>query len=123
MEVRDFRECVEEKLEALSKQMKELGLEEKEQETLKLHEQRNQQLLVVLNRLNVVDCQKDQDLESARCERRHHSSSGDWIFDHPVFSEWADLTIARNSTLYLSGIPGAGPLRFYLCPTQWLVIC
>ncbi|KAH8592598.1 hypothetical protein B0O99DRAFT_716361, partial [Bisporella sp. PMI_857] len=105
-EVQDFRESVEEKLEALSKQMKELQLEKNEEGTLKLQEQRDRQLQFVLNKFDVADCQKD--LEHARRERRHHSSSGDWIFNHPLFKEWADLTIPRNSTLYLSGIPGAG---------------
>jgi hypothetical protein len=111
-EVRDFREVVEEKLEALSKQMKELQLEEKEERTLKLQDQHSRRLQFVLNKLDVADSQSDRDLEHARRERRHHISSGDWIFDHPLFKEWADLTTSRNSVLYLSGIPGAGPLRF-----------
>ena len=115
-EVRDFREFVEDKLEALSKRMKELRLEEKEGGTLKLQEQRDRQLQFVLNKFEVADCQRY--LEHARRERRHHNSSGDWIFDHPIFKEWADLTIPRNSTLYLNGIPGAGPLRFHLCRTR-----
>jgi hypothetical protein len=115
-EVRDFREFVEEKLEALSKRMKELQLEEKDEGTLKLQEQRGRQLQFVLNKFEVADCQRD--LEHARRECRHHSSSGDWIFDHPLFNEWADLTTPRNSTLYLNGIPGAGSLRFHLCRTR-----
>ncbi|KAF2190709.1 hypothetical protein K469DRAFT_733387 [Zopfia rhizophila CBS 207.26] len=105
-EVRDLRESVEDKLEALSKQMKELQLEEKEEGTLKLQEQRSRRLHFVLNKFDVADCQRD--LEHAKRERRYHSFSGNWIFDHPLFKEWADLTIAQNRTLYLNGIPGAG---------------
>jgi hypothetical protein len=115
-EVRDFRESVEEKLEALSKQMKELHLEENEGRILKLQEQRDRQLQFVLNKFEIADCQRD--LEHARDERRHHASSGDWIFNHPLFKEWADLTIPRNSTLYLNGIPGAGQLRFHSYRTR-----
>jgi hypothetical protein len=110
-ESRDFREFAEEKLEALSKALKELRLEEDEQRILKLQEQRNRRLQFVLNKFDVADCERD--LEHARRERRHHSSSGNWIFDHPLFKQWLDLTISRNNTLYLSGIPGAGSL-FYV---------
>ncbi|KAH8684930.1 hypothetical protein BGZ61DRAFT_548682 [Ilyonectria robusta] len=105
-EVRDFREHVEEKLEALSRQMTELRLEEKEQETLKLQEQRGRRLQFVLNKFDVLDCHRD--LEHALWARRNHNSSGDWIFHHPLLKEWADLKISQSSTLYLSGIPGAG---------------
>ncbi|RYP71616.1 hypothetical protein DL769_004656 [Monosporascus sp. CRB-8-3] len=105
-EVQDSRKSLEEKLEALSKQMKELQLEEKEEGTQKLQEQRSRRLQFVLNKFDATDCQKE--LEHARRQRRHHSSSGDWIFDHPLFKEWADITIARNSTLYLNGSPGSG---------------
>ncbi|KAF2968408.1 hypothetical protein GQX73_g5171 [Xylaria multiplex] len=112
-EVRDFRsevqgsrKSLEEKLEALSKQMKQLQLTEKEEGTQKLQEQRSRRLQFVLNKFDAVDCQGD--LEHARRERRYHSSSGDWIFDHPLFKEWSDLTITRNSTLHLNGSPGSG---------------
>ncbi|KAH7117462.1 hypothetical protein EDB81DRAFT_244147 [Dactylonectria macrodidyma] len=57
-EVRDSREFVEENLEALSKQMKERQLEEKEG-TLKLQKQRSQRLQFVLNKFDVADCQRD----------------------------------------------------------------
>jgi hypothetical protein len=109
-EGRDFRESVEEKLEALSKQMKELQLQEKEEGALKIQEQRIKRLQFVLNKFDIADCQRERDLEHAKHERRHHSSSGNWIFDNPLFKNWADLTITKNSTLYLNGIPGAGPL-------------
>ena len=113
-EVRDLREFVEENFETLAKRLEELYLED--EGTLRLQEQRGRKLQFVLNKFDVADCQKD--LEHARRERRHHNASGDWIFDHPLFKEWADLTIRRNSTLYLNGIPGAGPLRFHLCRTR-----
>ncbi|RYP05095.1 hypothetical protein DL765_009940 [Monosporascus sp. GIB2] len=105
-EVQNSRKSLEEKLEALSKQMKEFQLEEKEERAQKLQEQRSRRLQFVLNKFDAADCQRD--LEHARHERRHHSSSGDWIFDHPLFKEWADLTSARNGTLYLNGSPGSG---------------
>ena len=111
-EVQDFREFVEDKLEELSIQMRDLQLEEKEERTLKTQEHRSRRLQFVLNKFDVADCQGDRDLEHARRERHYHSSSGDWIFDHLLFKEWADLAIAGNSTLYLNGIPGAGPLCF-----------
>lgn len=111
-ESRNFREIAEERLEALSKELKELRLEENEKRMLKLQEQRNRRLQFILNKFDVADCEKD--LEHARRERRHYGSSGNWIFDHPLFKQWADLTILRNNTLYLSGIPGAGSLSFYV---------
>ncbi|KAI1196743.1 hypothetical protein F5X97DRAFT_202231 [Nemania serpens] len=105
-EVQDTRKFLEEKLEALSKQMKQLQLEEKEESTQKLQEQRSRRLQFVLNKFDVADYQRD--LEHARREHRRHINSGKWIPDHPQFKEWADLTITRNSTLYLNGIPGSG---------------
>ncbi|KAK5631888.1 hypothetical protein RRF57_007602 [Xylaria bambusicola] len=105
-EVQDSHKSLEEKLETLSKQMKQLQLEEKEEETQKLQEQRSRRLQFVLNKFDVADCRRD--LEHIRRERRHHSSSGDWILDHPLFKEWTDLKISRNSTLYLNGSPGSG---------------
>ncbi|RYP66506.1 hypothetical protein DL770_008790 [Monosporascus sp. CRB-9-2] len=108
-EVQDSRKFLEEKLEGLSKQMKELQLEEKEEGIQKLQEQRSRRLQFVLKKLDVADCQRDLNfLKHARRERRYHSSSGDWIFDNPLFQAWTDLTIARNSTLYLNGSPGSG---------------
>ncbi|RTE70730.1 hypothetical protein BHE90_014874 [Fusarium euwallaceae] len=102
-EVQDSREFVEEKLEALSNQMKQLQLKEKTQATLELGAQRRQRLEFVLDKFDVAGRQRQRAL---REPYRHHS--GDWIFNHRLFKEWADLKIARNSTLYLNGIPGAG---------------
>ncbi|KAI5461405.1 hypothetical protein BGZ63DRAFT_508560, partial [Mariannaea sp. PMI_226] len=105
-EVRDVGELLGEQLESRKKQMMKLQLDEKEQDTLKFQEQRSRRLQFVLNKFGIVDCQGD--LEHARYEHRHHGSSGDWLFDDPQFKEWADLTMTRNSTLCLHGIPGAG---------------
>src|SRR5262245_47031574 len=100
-EVRGLPESIEEKLETLSRQMKELRLEEKEEEIMKLHERRIHRLQFVLNKFDIADSHIDRELEHARRERRHHSASGKWIFDNPLFSEWADLKFTRNNTLYL----------------------
>lgn len=96
--------------------MEELQLEEQDKGTLKLQEQRARQQQFVLNKFGVADCQWD--LKQAQRERHHHNSSGDWIFNHPVFKKWADLTTPRSDTLYLNGIPGAGPLWFHLSRTR-----
>lgn len=88
--------------------MEELRLEEKEQQTLKLQEQRNRQLQFVLNKFDAANYPRN--IQDPQCERRHQGSSGDWIFRDPQFNAWADLEVSRNNILYLSGIPGAGLL-------------
>lgn len=63
------------------------------------------QLSIVLEKLDAPDYQIDH---YTACEQRRRSRSGEWIYRHELFCNWADAQSGKNSLLYINGVPGAG---------------
>ncbi|KAK3363959.1 hypothetical protein B0T25DRAFT_470206 [Lasiosphaeria hispida] len=105
LDLQDFRESVEEKLNELSRKVQDLHLEDEERETLRRRQQLDHKRQFVLSKLDPPNYQSD--CEEAM-KQRHGSCSGDWISQDRTFQAWADPVENGHKTLYLSGIPGAG---------------
>ncbi|KAI0402033.1 hypothetical protein F4802DRAFT_600410 [Xylaria palmicola] len=62
------------------------------------------ELGVIINKLDPPDFEGDQVSVMNIC----HSGSGQWIFENPGFSKWAQSKSIPDTVLFIHGIPGAG---------------
>lgn len=79
----------------------------------RLVEQENQQAqerhLSRINRIKEKLCSPDYSIDQyASTEDRQATETGQWIFQEPKYTSWADMNSREAPILYLNGIPGAG---------------
>jgi hypothetical protein len=48
------------------------------------------------------------EVDQQRASDQRAPSSGDWILQHPKFSNWLEARTMPDSILYINGMPGAG---------------
>ncbi|KAJ4094512.1 hypothetical protein NW760_012659 [Fusarium oxysporum] len=65
----------------------------------------DQQYSIVESKIDAPHYHEDYEIAS---QKRFQSTSGRWILDHPLVSEWLESSSKANEKIYLSGIPGAG---------------
>ena len=111
LDVGDFRESVEEKLNELSRKLQDLHLEDEEREHLRRRQQLDHKRQFVLSKLDPPNYQYDY---GEAMKQRHGSSSGDWILQDSTFQAWGDPVENGHKKLYLSGIPGAGLCHYQI---------
>jgi hypothetical protein len=105
-EVKNLRTSVDDKLNAISRGIAELNLEEEEDRALRTRERNERKRQYVLGKLDPPDYQQDFERASGK---RQHGASEDWILDHALVKGWLSPTTEPNTNcIYLHGIPGAG---------------
>jgi hypothetical protein len=113
IEVQDFRQSFEDRLDELSREVQKLNLGNDEQQSLRQSEDLDRKRQLVLSKLNPPDY--EYDLERASSEREA-STSGNWLLSDHRFQHWSDVATMERRTLYLNGIPGTGWW------TRWTII-
>ncbi|RSL61425.1 hypothetical protein CEP54_006268 [Fusarium duplospermum] len=98
-------QSIEDKLDRLNKDWQERDRRNAERELASHREHLNQQRSIVQNKIDSPDFQDDHEFAS---QKRHQSTSGNWILNHPLLLEWFEISSKVNRKIYLSGIPGAG---------------
>ncbi|RSL96842.1 hypothetical protein CDV31_013308 [Fusarium ambrosium] len=104
-ETQEQGRSIEEKLDRLNKDWQEKDRRNAERELAVHREHLNQQRSIVQNKIDAPDFQDDHEFAS---QKRHQSTSGNWILSHPLLLEWFETSLRVNRKIYLSGIPGAG---------------
>ncbi|RSL93102.1 hypothetical protein CEP52_013447 [Fusarium oligoseptatum] len=98
-------QSIEDKLDRLNKDWEERDRKNAERELAAHREHLNQQRSIVQNKIDAPDFQDDHEFA---LQKRHQSTSGNWILSHPLLLEWSETSSRVNRKIYLSGIPGAG---------------
>lgn len=66
----------------------------------------------LLNWLSAPDTAVDQ--EHGRTLREQYPNSGQWLLDDPTFQAWLEPAAVTNTSLWITGIPGAGSSEVFL---------
>ncbi|KAK4214473.1 hypothetical protein QBC37DRAFT_387130 [Rhypophila decipiens] len=98
-------QSIEDKVDALTREVQRLHLVDSENADRKRHEDIHSKRQFVLTKLKPPDYHHD--FEKALNERCD-STSGDWLLADDKFRGWADMTTMKPGALYVNGIPGSG---------------
>ncbi|KAM7217735.1 hypothetical protein V8F06_006869 [Rhypophila decipiens] len=98
-------QSIEDKVDALTREVQRLHLVDNENADRKRHEDIHSKRQFVLTKLKPPDYHHD--FEKALNERCD-STSGDWLLADNKFRGWADMTTMKPGALYVNGIPGSG---------------
>lgn len=80
------------------------GLQKSVKENEEQMHNSEKELSTILNKIDPPDFESDQVSAMDSC----HSGSGQWIFESPLFSNWAKSQRVPDTVLFIHGMPGAG---------------
>jgi hypothetical protein len=107
-EVQESRAVAEDKLDDLSKQIKD-NIDSLKETMEKTNVEFQHSLLerksIITAKLDPPDYEMDQQWAYAQ---RHSKSFGNWVLEEPSFESWLHGDTLPSGTLYLHGIPGSG---------------
>ncbi|KAI9666681.1 MAG: hypothetical protein M1821_004617 [Bathelium mastoideum] len=67
--------------------------------------EKRRQLSAIMEKLSPPNFQLDHEIAT---EQTKSSSTGQWIFENPIFRAWSNKESRANPLLYIHGVPGAG---------------
>jgi hypothetical protein len=107
-EVQDARGTTENKLDELSKQIRN-GLDSVkeviEKRAIELQDSLLERKSAITAKLDPPDYEADQREAAAQ---RYSITSGDWVLEDPSFASWIHADTLPSGIIYLHGIPGSG---------------
>lgn len=106
-ETQKQRRSIEEKLCRLDDELKERNKMEDKRAMAAHRDHLDHQLRIVENKIDAPEYREDHEFA---LQKRHPSTTGNWILSHPLLLEWLDVSSIGNRKIYLSGIPGAGTI-------------